>query len=95
MLERHKDNYGRMPRQISADGGFASKDNLAYAKGNGVKDAVFAKKRGLSVLDMAQSATRYSATSGPASKLEYPSSSAPSVLTAAPGRAGRDSAGTS
>ena len=33
ILERHKDNYGRMPRQVSADGGFASKDNLAYAKG--------------------------------------------------------------
>jgi len=59
MLERHKDNYGRMPRQISADGGFASKDNLAYAKGHGVKDAVFAKKRGLSVLDMAKSAWVY------------------------------------
>jgi IS5 family transposase len=59
ILERHKDNYGRMPRQISADGGFASKDNLAYAKGNGVKDAVFAKKRGLSVLDMAKSAWVY------------------------------------
>jgi IS5 family transposase len=55
LLERQKELYGRMPRQVSADGGFASKDNLAHAKEHGVKDAVFAKKRGLSVLAMAKS----------------------------------------
>jgi transposase, IS5 family len=55
LLEQHKDWYGRMPRQVSADGGFASKENLAFAKENHVKDAVFAKKRGLSVLEMAKS----------------------------------------
>ena len=55
LLEQYKDWYGKMPRQVSADGGFASKGNLAYAKENHVKDAVFAKKRGLSVLDMAKS----------------------------------------
>jgi IS5 family transposase len=59
LLEQHKEWYGRMPRQVSADGGFASKDNLAFAKGNGVKDAVFAKKRGLSILEMAKSAWVY------------------------------------
>lgn len=59
LLERQKELYGRMPRQTSADGGFASKDNLAYAKNNGVKDAAFAKKRGLSVLAMAKSAWVY------------------------------------
>jgi IS5 family transposase len=59
MLQRQKELYSRMPRQVSADGGFASKDNLAFAKGHGVKDAVFAKKRGLSVLDMAKSAWVY------------------------------------
>jgi IS5 family transposase len=59
MLERHKETYGCLPRQVSADGGFASKDNLVYAKGHGVKDAVFAKKRGLSVLDMAKSTWVY------------------------------------
>lgn len=59
VLERLKEQQGRMPRQVSADGGFASKDNLAYAKGNGVKDAAFAKKRGLSVLDMAKSTWVY------------------------------------
>ena len=55
LLKRQKDIYGRMPRQVSADGGFASKGNLDYAKTNRINDAVFAKKRGLSVLEMAKS----------------------------------------
>jgi len=59
LLERQKELYGRMPRQVSADGGFASKDNLTYAKARQIKDAVFAKKRGLSVLDMAKSSWVY------------------------------------
>jgi len=44
---------------VSAHGGFASKNNLAFAKGLEIKDAVFAKKRGLSVIDMAKSAWVY------------------------------------
>jgi len=59
LLERHEGQYGRMPRQVSADGGFASKGNLAFAKEHKVRDAVFAKKRGLSVLDMAKSTWVY------------------------------------
>jgi IS5 family transposase len=59
LLERHAGQYGRMPRQVSADGGFASKGNLDFAKEHNVRDAVFAKKRGLSVLDMAKSAWVY------------------------------------
>jgi IS5 family transposase len=59
MLERHKKTFSRMPRQVSADGGFASKDNLTDAKELGVKDATFAKKRGLSVIDMAKSSWVY------------------------------------
>jgi IS5 family transposase len=61
MLERHTSQYGRMPLKVSADGGFASHDNLAFAKSKQVKDAVFAKRRGLSVLDMAKSAWVYKA----------------------------------
>ncbi|MBA4419292.1 MAG: hypothetical protein C0392_15520 [Syntrophus sp. (in: bacteria)] len=38
LLEQHKNWYGRMPRQVSADGGFASKENLAFAKENHIKD---------------------------------------------------------
>lgn len=55
LLERQQQLLGRMPRQVSADGEFASKDNLDFAKANRVKDAVFAKRRGLSVLAMAKS----------------------------------------
>jgi transposase, IS5 family len=59
MLEQHKKTFSKVPRQVSADGGFASKDNLKDAKELGVKDAVFAKKRGLSVIDMAKSSWVY------------------------------------
>lgn len=55
LLAQHEQWYGSMPRQATADGGFASKENLAFAKEHHIKDAVFAKKRGLSVLDMAKS----------------------------------------
>ncbi len=55
LLERQQQLLGRMPRQVTADGGFASKDNLDFAKSNQVKDVVFAKRRGLSVLAMAKS----------------------------------------
>jgi len=48
-----------MPRQASVDGGVDSKDNLANAKRLEVKDIVFSKKRGLSVIDMAKSAWVY------------------------------------
>ena len=59
LLERHREQFGRAPRQVSADGGFASRKNLAFAKGREIKDAVFAKKRGLTVIEMAKSAWVY------------------------------------
>lgn len=55
LLNRQKDIFGRMPRQTSADGGFASRENLTDAKGAGVKDIAFSKKRGLNILDMVKS----------------------------------------
>ncbi len=55
MLERHKENYGEVPRQCSVDGGYASIANLEQAKLFGVKDAAFSKKKGLAVEDMAKS----------------------------------------
>jgi transposase, IS5 family len=55
MLKRHLGIFGRMPRQASADGGFASKKNLADAKKLKIKDVAFAKRRGLAVLDMVKS----------------------------------------
>ena len=59
MLERQQEMYGRMPRQVAADGGYASKDNLAQAKLVGIKDVSFSKKRGLSIEDMVKSAWVY------------------------------------
>lgn len=47
--------YGRPPRQVAADGGFASGDNLRKASALGVKDIAFHKRRGISVEDMCKS----------------------------------------
>ena len=55
MLERHIDNFGVAPRQMAADGGYASRENLQEAKALQVKDVVFHKKRGLKVEEMAKS----------------------------------------
>lgn len=55
MLDRHIAHYGKAPRQVAADGGYASKDNLAQAKARQVKDVAFHKKRGLRVEEMAKS----------------------------------------
>jgi IS5 family transposase len=55
LLTRQQAIYGRLPLKTAADGGFASRDNLGWAKGLGVKDVMFAKKRGLGVLAMVKS----------------------------------------
>ena len=55
MLNRQNEIYGRFPLKTAFDGGFASKDNLDTAKGLGIKDVCFAKKRGLQVEDMCRS----------------------------------------
>ena len=55
MLERHIAFYGKAPRQLAADGGFASLDNLKQAKAMGVSDMAFHKKRGLAIADMVKS----------------------------------------
>jgi IS5 family transposase len=55
LLTRQEAIYGRLPLKTAADGGFASQDNLRLAKGRGVKDVMFAKKRGLGILDMVRS----------------------------------------
>jgi IS5 family transposase len=59
MVHRQDRLYGRVPRQTAYDGGFASRDNLHDIKALGVKDVVFAKKRGLQVSDMAKSSWVY------------------------------------
>ena len=55
MLDRHVELYGRAPRQMAADGGYASLDNLARAKARGVRDMAFHKKAGLRIEDMVRS----------------------------------------
>ncbi len=55
MLERQIARCGAPPRQVAADGGYASQDNLAAAKARGVKDVAFHKKRGLALEDMVKS----------------------------------------
>jgi transposase, IS5 family len=55
MLERHVARYGAPPRQLAADGSYASRDNLSQAKARGVHDVAFHKKRGLRVEDMVKS----------------------------------------
>ena len=59
MLERQNALYGRPPRQVAMDGGFASKQNLKDAKALGVADVCFQKKRGLKVSDMTRSTWVY------------------------------------
>ena len=55
LLERLRGINQRMPRQVAADGGFASRTNLEWAKENGVRDMSFSKRKGLSVLEMVKS----------------------------------------
>lgn len=55
LLNRQVELFGRPPRQMAGDGGFASKENLLKAKSMGVKDVAFAKRRGISVLEMVKS----------------------------------------
>ena len=59
MLDRHIAHCGTPPRQMAADGSYASRDNLDQAKARGVSDVAFHKKRGLAVADMAKSAWVY------------------------------------
>ena len=55
MLKRHIAVDGEAPRQAPADGGYASRDNLAQAKALGVHDMAFHKKAGLRIKDMVKS----------------------------------------
>jgi IS5 family transposase len=59
MLDRHKEIYGHYPIKAALDGGFASKENLKSAKGKGIKDVCFAKKRGLEEGEMCRSSWVY------------------------------------
>jgi IS5 family transposase len=55
MLDRHIGRAGAPPRQTAADGGYASRANLAAAKARGVADVAFHKKAGIAVAEMVKS----------------------------------------
>lgn len=59
MVERQRELYGRPPRQVAFDGGFASKANLAAIKALDVEDVMFSKGRGLQITEMAKSTWVY------------------------------------
>jgi IS5 family transposase len=45
-IEKLKNDYGRIPNSSTADGGFASKENIEYSKEAGIINIVFNKIRG-------------------------------------------------
>ena len=59
MVQRASDILESMPRDVSMDGGFASKRNLAAIKAMGVENVCFSKRRGLAVSDMVSSTWIY------------------------------------
>jgi hypothetical protein len=91
MLERQIARCGVPPRQLAADGGYASRDNPTAAKARGVTDVAFHKKRGLAVEDMVKSRRvdrklrNFRAGIEPGS----PASSEPTVWPAAPRPSGQ------
>ncbi len=59
MIDRQRKIYGRSPRQVAFDGGFASKENLQEIKERGVEDVAFAKRCGLAIDEMVKSTWVY------------------------------------
>ncbi len=55
MIESHCALFGKPPRQVSFDGGFASRKNLAEIKALGVKDVGFSKPCGMRITEMVKS----------------------------------------
>lgn len=55
MVTRVASVLGRIPTQVTFDGGFSSKANVRDIKAMGVEDVVFSKHVGLEVTDMAKS----------------------------------------
>lgn len=55
LISKQKQVFGKVPRQVTADGGFASEDNVYDAKEMGVKDVCFSKPVGLGIEEMVKS----------------------------------------
>jgi len=52
MIKRIEECYGKLPRQVAADAGYASKENISEAKALGIKAVGLPKKRGMKIEDM-------------------------------------------
>lgn len=52
MIKRIQACYGKLPRQVAADAGYASKENIKEAKALGIKAVVLPKKRAMNVEEM-------------------------------------------
>lgn len=52
MIKRIKECYGKLPRQVAADAGYASKENIKETKALGIKAVGLPKKRGMTVEEM-------------------------------------------
>lgn len=59
MVERLREAYGTLPRQVAADAGYASRDNLIEAKALGIEAVGLPKKHGLEVEQMTGSRWLY------------------------------------
>jgi IS5 family transposase len=49
VIDRHIAHFGQAPRDLAADGGYASQGTLAAAKAAGIENVAFQKRAGLSV----------------------------------------------
>lgn len=58
-LNSLKESYDIIPRKVSSDGGFASKENVAESKALGVKDVCFPKTCNMKITDMVKSSWVY------------------------------------
>ena len=52
MIKRIEECYGKLPRQVAADAGYASSDNISAAKALGIKAVGLPKKRGMKIEEM-------------------------------------------
>ena len=55
LLERHKTIFAAAPRDVAADGGFASKRNGQKAQEDGVQNVAFSTPKGFSIEELVQS----------------------------------------
>ncbi len=58
-LDTLNESYGRYPLKVSADGGFASKENVREAKNSGVRDVCFPKRCNMKITEMVKSSWVY------------------------------------